>query len=138
MPGLKLPMLCSEFINKDIKLGEKTKTAIVVTKSRLVDGQWHVYQTHTALNIMSLSYYYYTNTAPRTTIHPIRVFTHKLPGYFIPQAENSILLAELCKLKGRKKNDFSLSIKFSKLGVKFLEISSMFVKMYEIVLFLAW
>ena len=114
MPGLKLPMLCSEFINKDIKLGEKTKTAIVVTKSWLVDGQWHVYQTHTALNIMSLSYYYCTNTAPRTTIHPIRVFTHKLPGYFYPQAENNILLADQCKLKGRKKNNFSLWIKFSK------------------------
>ena len=36
MPGLNLPVLCSEFVNKDIKLGEKTKAVIVVTKSWLV------------------------------------------------------------------------------------------------------
>ena len=56
MPGLNLPMLCSEFVNKDIKFGEKTKTVIVVTKSWLVDSG-HVYQTHAALNTTSLTGY---------------------------------------------------------------------------------
>ena len=51
MPGLNLAVLCSEFVNKDIKLGEKTKAVIVVTKSWLVDSG-HVYQAHAALNIM--------------------------------------------------------------------------------------
>ena len=115
MPGLKLPMLCSEFINKDIKLGEKTKTAIVVTKSLLVD-RWAMTclpNTHCIEHNVTFLLLLYQHGA-RTIIHPIRVFTHKLPGYFYPQAENNILLAELCKLKGRKKNDFSLWIKFSK------------------------
>ena len=103
MPGLNLPMLCSEFVNKDIKLGEKTKAVIVVTKSWLVDSG-HVYQTHAALNTTSLCYY---NTIPPwctiTIIPSDYLHTHFLPIFTLEESTIFSWLNCVNSMEGKRK-----------------------------------